>query len=261
MDEAYGRRIARRQDSSFADTIQAVVGHTHGLVDRIGGIPVPRIIAASAPGYLVTCGQLLVERPNPDPLDTAQLFDAAPLRRFIPKAKTVHGPDDLQAQIVRQGKPGLIQKSVRPRTAGLPGRVQAHAALSDPEQQGPAVRSQGHGRMCDRGPRLQQQAGYPAQRYLHPHASGIHQHQGAVFHIQTATTQKQHGAALPDGNDLRIKTHPRLRDPDAPCAGQRHVPKKQSSTACLPRCPYPQQRKAHPGSAGTRPDLPGHRPR
>ena len=108
MDETYRWGIASRKDGRFTYAIQGMISDTDCLVDRIGRIPVSGIVASLAPIDPITGGQLLVQSPDANSFNTAQLLYTASLWRFFPKAEAIHSPDNLQTQFVNQSQFCLI---------------------------------------------------------------------------------------------------------------------------------------------------------
>ena len=126
------------KDCCFANAIKTMCCCAESFIYGICGIPIGRVIAAFSLANAVTNRKLLIRGTHASNLNAAQLLYASSLGRFLPETKTVHGPHNLDPQLVRQRQLRLIQQPIRSRPAGLTHRVQTDTPLSDPKKQGAA---------------------------------------------------------------------------------------------------------------------------
>ena len=86
MDEAHGRRITGSQHCCLADTVEAVIGNAERLIERVGGVPVLRVVVAPVLFQAIARGQLLVHLPDPCAFNAAKLLNAPAAGRLLAKA-------------------------------------------------------------------------------------------------------------------------------------------------------------------------------
>ena len=120
-----------------------------------------------------------------------------------PKRRGVHFAHDLEAQFIIQGQFGLVEQAIGTRAAGLARRVEAHAGLADPDQQGADPGGQGTGGMGDTGARFEHETGDAAHGDVGTHAVLVHHDEGAVEHVEFAALDVEDGEALLDGDGAR----------------------------------------------------------
>ncbi len=218
MQKADRRRIARRQDRSLAQPVQARRARRKATVRNVGVDPLVGIVAPRVPLDAVHPGELLVQLANPGPFHPAKLLDRTARRRLRAEAQPVHRAHHPEPRgFVQRGR-RLVEQPVRASAPRLAGGIQPHAPLAHPHDQAPHPRRQGNRRVGDAGARLQHQAGEPADRNLHPRAVRIDENERAVDHVHLPVLQEDDRRPVlqgnrPQRNEGRLVAHRALTRP------------------------------------------------
>ena len=198
MQEADGRRIARRQHRRLGHAVEAGRRRREAAVRQVGGSPGGRVVVAPGPAHAVVAGQQAVVLTHPHALQPAQLLDGAAQRRLLAEAQLEHGAHHLEARRLVQGSARLIKQAVGPRAARLAGGIEPDPGLPHPDDEAADAGRQRDCGVGDGDARFQQQAGQPADRDLRPHSGLVHQHEGGVAHIHLAVLQEDQSRSLFD---------------------------------------------------------------
>lgn len=92
-------------------------------------------------------GKQLIGAADPLTFDTAQLINGTALWRGLSEPGREHPPHDAQTSGRIESQFGLPQQAIGTGTAGLAGRIEAHAPFADPSDERARLGRQGDGRM------------------------------------------------------------------------------------------------------------------
>jgi len=180
MQETNRRRIARSQDRSLAEAIEASRGRRQGTIGDVGIVPILAVVVALVPIDATALGQELIHFAHACAFDPAQLLDRAAGRRLLVEAASVHLAHDLETSLLVEREASLKQQPVGPSAARLAASIEADTALADPDQEAADPSRQDNGSVADAGARLQHQAGEAADWNLCTDSSLVNDDEGAV---------------------------------------------------------------------------------
>src|SRR5262249_8741163 len=101
-----------------------------------------------------------------------------------------------EPQVVIKRKACLIEQTVGPGAARLPGRIKSDTSFSHPHDKRAGSRGEGDGRVADPRTWLKHQTSESPDRNVRAHSLLIHDDEGAIENVELALFHKHYGGAL-----------------------------------------------------------------